>query len=51
LGACPDWYPLLKAARFLGVPPWELAGRPLVWQQWALVAEAAEQEAKVELLK
>jgi hypothetical protein len=51
MGACPEWYPLLRAARYLGVAPWQLAERPLVWQEWALTAEAAENEARNELSK
>jgi len=42
MGECPDWYPLLKAARYMGVAPWELAERPIAWQEWALMAESAE---------
>jgi len=42
VGACPPWYPLLRAARYLGVPPWELARQPVTWQRWALAAEEAE---------
>lgn len=33
---------MIRAARYLGVAPWELAGRPKVWIAWALDAEAAE---------
>ena len=42
----PDWYPLVRAAKYLGVAPWELAERPSWWQEVALVAEAAEAEAQ-----
>jgi uncharacterized protein Usg len=45
-GACPEWYPLIRAARYLGVPPWELAEQSYVWQEWALAAESAEIEAQ-----
>ncbi len=31
----PDYYALIKAANYLGVPPWELAERPAYWQEWA----------------
>ena len=41
----PDWWPLIQAARYLGVPPWELARQPAYWQQMALTAQAAEVEA------
>ena len=43
MGECPDWYPLIKAARWLGVPPWELFEQPQVWQDWALIAMAADE--------
>ncbi len=51
MGSCPEFYPLIKAARYLGVPAWELAAQPKVWMQWALVSEAAENEAEVERAK
>lgn len=38
----PEWYPLIRAARYLGVPPWQLAEMPVIWQEWALMAESAE---------
>jgi hypothetical protein len=47
----PDWYPLIKAARYLGVAPWELADQPQVWMAWALTAEAAEIGAQAEIQK
>jgi hypothetical protein len=46
LGELPQWYLLIRAARFLGVPPWELADKPLTWYYWALAAESAEQAGK-----
>lgn len=42
---CPDWYPLIKAAKYLGVDPWELAARSQAWTNWALAAMTAEAEA------
>lgn len=45
----PDWYPLIRAARYLNVPPWELMHRPTYWMDWALDAEMAENEARREL--
>jgi hypothetical protein len=42
MGVMPWWYPLLRAARYLGVAPWDLAERPAVWMFRALVAERAE---------
>ena len=41
----PDWYLLLRAARYLGVPPWELFDAPEIWLEWARVAENAENGA------
>lgn len=41
----PDWYVLMKAAQWVGVPPWELANRPRVWRQWAIMGMAAEGRA------
>jgi hypothetical protein len=38
----PDWYPLLRAAKYLGVAPWDLAERPAHWMHLALAAESAE---------
>ncbi|MGZ3677039.1 MAG: hypothetical protein ACXWQR_00545 [Ktedonobacterales bacterium] len=38
----PDWYYLIRAARYLGVPPWELAERPIYWMEWANIAQNAE---------
>lgn len=51
MGACPDWYPLIQAARYLGVAPWELVERPRVWLQWALASQAAEAGAETERIK
>lgn len=42
MGYLPDWYPLLRAAKYLGCPPWELYEQSIVWQAWALMAERAE---------
>jgi hypothetical protein len=42
----PAWYLLIKAAKYLGVPAWELLDRPVTWQQYALEAEAAENRAQ-----
>lgn len=49
MGALPDWYPLMRAARYLGVPPWELLHQPSVWVSWALLAERVESEVQEEL--
>lgn len=41
-GAVPDWYTTLRAARYLRVPPWDLAAQHPIWTTWALEAESAE---------
>lgn len=46
MGECPDWYPLMRAARWMGVPAWELAEQPQVWTDWALIALAVDEEEK-----
>jgi hypothetical protein len=42
LGAVPDWYVLIKAARYLGVKPWELQAQHPAWTLWALWSQDAE---------
>lgn len=42
MGEVPVWYSLLSAARYLGVPPWELARKPVWWMNIALAAQSAE---------
>lgn len=36
------WFSLIQAARYLGVPPWDLAEKPVVWMRWALAAQGVE---------
>lgn len=38
----------IRAARYLGVPPWELMKQPLYWRQWALAVQEAEEEVEAE---
>ena len=45
-GEAPDWYLLLRASRYLRVAPWDLADRPVWWQNLALTAEHAESDAQ-----
>jgi hypothetical protein len=47
----PEWLPLLQAARYLGVPPWELIEQPDYWMELALTAELAEAEGLAERAK
>lgn len=42
MGEAPQWYLLLRAARYLRVAPWDLARQPVAWMRWALAAESAE---------
>lgn len=46
LGALPDWYALVRAARYLHVAPWDLLQQPVAYLHWAITAEAAENEAQ-----
>lgn len=45
-GNPPSWYLLLRASKYINVPPWELAKKPTIWRDWALVAESAERYAE-----
>ncbi len=40
-------YLLVRAARHLGVAPWDLAAQPVFWRDWALLCQkvAADTEA------
>lgn len=44
----PEWYPLVAAAHYLHVPPWELAERPSVWVEWALAAAGIDAQVEAE---
>jgi hypothetical protein len=41
----PEEYLLFKAARYIGCTPWELAKQPIVWMEWALLFESAQNRA------
>lgn len=41
----------MRAARYMGVDPWELAARPYSWTAYALDSENAEMAAQVFLEK
>ena len=51
MGALPEWYPLIRAARYLGVAPWVLLEQQSTWLEWALIAESAENEAQAMVAK
>lgn len=42
----PALYWTIRAARYLGVAPWEMVRQPLFWREWALMCESCELEAK-----
>lgn len=46
VGDVPPWWVTVKAARYLGVPPWELEQQPVAWTLVALAAESAEATAQ-----
>lgn len=46
MGEPTDEYLLVRAAKYLGVAPWDLAARPVWWQNLALEFEAAEAGAQ-----
>ncbi len=50
MGEVPGWYSHLQAAKYLGVPPWELGDltrtrHALAWRNWAIAALNAEGKA------
>lgn len=45
MGEMPVWYSLVSAARYLRVPPWELARMPVWWLNVAQAAQSAEAAA------
>ena len=51
MGYLPDWYLMVRAARYLGVAPWELEERPALWAIRALVAQRAEAGAEAAQLQ
>jgi hypothetical protein len=46
VGEAPLWYRVLRAAKFLGVAPWDLAEAPYTWMEQAEAAQAAEHSAE-----
>lgn len=40
----PTWYRVVQAARYLKVPPWDLAQQPIYWVNIAEAASQAEAE-------
>jgi hypothetical protein len=46
LGDYPDWYLIIQAAKYLGVPPWELMKQSVFWRNAALKCMQAEYSAR-----
>ncbi len=44
-GEAPEWYTVMRAAKYLGVAPWELLEQNVGWTNAALVAMDAEAKA------
>jgi len=42
----PDWYPVIKAAQYLGVAPWALLEQSVWWREKAIIALSAENQAQ-----
>lgn len=42
MGEAPDWYLVLKVAKWLGVAPWDLARQPVAWFRMAMAAMTFE---------
>lgn len=40
------WYRLVRAAKYLGVSPWDLADQPFTWLLQAELAQSAEASAQ-----
>jgi hypothetical protein len=51
VGAPPTWYRVVKAARYLGMSPPEVARMPLFWVEAAEAAQDAEATAEAERRK
>jgi len=43
---CPDYYRLIKGAKYLGVKPWELLEQPIWWLDVAIKCMTAEAGAE-----
>ena len=46
MGACPDWYALIVAAKYLGCAPWDLMKQSVWWKDKAHVGMTAEHQAQ-----
>lgn len=46
MGEVPLWYRVIRAAKYLGTPPWDLADQPVTWLEMAEAAQSAEAAAQ-----
>lgn len=51
MGKCPDYYPAFQAAKYLNVAIWDLMDHCIWYQDKALVAMTAENQAQKILSK
>jgi len=51
MGTMPEWYLIIQAAKYLGVPVWDLLERGVAWIGYALAAMSAESSARETLAR
>ena len=51
MGYLPTWYLNMRAARYMGVAPWDVENRSVSYRDQALAAESAENAAEEQLRK
>lgn len=44
MGEPPEWFVLMKVAKWLGVAPWDLAQQPVGWYRMAVLAMGLENQ-------
>lgn len=44
-----EWYRLIRAAKYLGVAPWDLARQSVAWMNMALSAESIDDAVEAEM--
>lgn len=47
MGEAPEWWVLIQAAKYLGVPPWDLEQQRPFWLNAALASLSAENDPQV----
>jgi len=48
MGSVPEYYPLVTAARYYGVAPWDLATQCVWWEDIAHICRSAEVQSQAE---